>query len=80
MNRIVLQRNSTTVTIVIFLLFFGLFQYMKPGFLYDRDGSLRNFGLGYRNKTIIPMWLLSIVLAIFSYLLVLYYINFPNIY
>lgn len=80
MNRIVLQRNSTTVTIVIFLLFFGFFQYMKPGFLYDHDGSLRQFGLGYRNKTIIPMWLLSIVLAIFSYLLVLYYINLPDIY
>lgn len=80
MNRIILQRNITTVTIVLFLLFFGLFQYMKPGFLYDHDGALRQFGLGYRNKTIIPMWLLSIVLAIFSYLIVLYYINIPNIY
>jgi len=80
MNRIVLQRNITTVTIVLFLIFFGIFQYMKPSFLYDQNGALRQFGIGYRSKTIIPMWLLSIVLAILSYLLVLYYINLPNIY
>jgi hypothetical protein len=80
MNRIVLQRNITTVTIVLFLMFFGFFQYTKPAFLYDQNGALRQFGIGYRSKTIIPMWLLSIVLAILSYLLVLYYINLPNIY
>ena len=44
---------------------------IKPTFLYNDDGSFRQFGLGYRHKTVIPMWIMAIVLAIFSYLFVL---------
>jgi hypothetical protein len=33
---------------------------------------LREFGIGLRKKTIIPVWLLSVFLAIVSYLAVMY--------
>jgi hypothetical protein len=51
----------------------------KPAFLFNMDGSIKQFGYGYRNKTIIPFWLLSYLLGVFSYLGVLYYITYPKI-
>ncbi len=48
----------------------------KPAFLYNTDGSLREFGVGYRNKTILPMWLLSIVLGILIYISLMYYVTY----
>jgi hypothetical protein len=45
---------------------------MKPGFAYNDDGGFRPFGLGYRNKTIVPIWVVAIILAIFSYMIVLF--------
>jgi hypothetical protein len=49
---------------------------MQPGFLYDSDGSFRVFGVGYRHKTVIPIWVVSIVLAILCYLAVSYYLAY----
>jgi hypothetical protein len=71
--------NTTLVAIVIFFLIFGFVQMMKPSFLYNNDGSLREFGVGYKNKTILPLWLFSIVLGILTYVLVLYYLTYPRI-
>ena len=31
---------------------------MKPSFIYEKDGSFRQFGLGYKKKTVIPYGLL----------------------
>ena len=28
---------------------------MKPSFLYQKDGSLRKFGIGYKQKTILTI-------------------------
>jgi hypothetical protein len=70
-----IKENITFVSIVIFVVLFGIIQLIKPAFLYNRDGSPREFGIGYRNKTILPIWLLSVVLGIFSYLMVLYYVS-----
>lgn len=48
---------------------------MKPDFAYMPDGSYRQFGVGYKHKTVVPIWLVAISLAIFSYLFVLWLIN-----
>jgi hypothetical protein len=56
-----IKENITFVSIVIFIVLFGIIQLIKPAFLYNKDGSPREFGIGYRNKTILPIWLLSIV-------------------
>ena len=80
MNRNVIRRNITGFSIIIFMVFFLFIQVTKPPFIYERDGSLRQFGLGYTNKTVLPLWLITIVLAIISYLLVLFYITYPKLY
>jgi len=69
-------KNTTLVTIVLFLAVFIVINMMKPGFLYKNDGSLREFGIGYKNKTILPLWLLAIVLGILMYMMVLYYVAY----
>ena len=76
MLRTFTRNNITLVSIVIFLVVFGLIQMMKPSFLYNNDGSLRDFGVGYKNKTILPLWLFSIILGILTYICVLYYVRY----
>jgi hypothetical protein len=68
--------NTTLVSIIIFLMIFGMIYILQPAFLYNKDGSVREFGVGYKNKTILPLWLFSIVLGILSYVFVLYYLNY----
>ena len=79
MNRNFIRRNITSISILIFVILYTLVIIMKPGFLYNNDGTLRQFGLGFRKKTVIPVWLLSIVLAIVSYFSVLYYVAAPKL-
>lgn len=79
MNNAFIRKHITTFTIILFLLSFCSLNYMQPGFLYNKDGSLRRFGLGHKRKTIIPIWLLSIILGILSYLVVLYYLTLPKL-
>jgi hypothetical protein len=80
MFRQFVRENITMTSIVLFIIIFGLTQVIKPQFLYNSDGSIRVFGIGYRNKTILPIWLLSIVLGILCYLFVMYYIAYPRFF
>ena len=64
--------NKVTIAIILFLLMFSVVHFSKPAFAYMEDGSFRPFGLGYKNKTVVPIWVVSIALAILSYLFVLY--------
>ena len=79
MLRQFIRNNITLVAIIIFFLIYVSIQLVKPNFLFNTDGSIRNFGIGYKNKTIVPLWLFSVILGIFSYLFVLYYIAYPKI-
>jgi hypothetical protein len=73
MLRTFTRNNTTLASIILFLMIFGLMYVLQPAFLFNKDGSVREFGVGYKNKTILPLWLFSIVLGILSYVLVLYY-------
>ena len=48
---------------------------VKPHFLYNEEGGFRPFGVGYKHKTVIPIWLIAIILAMLSYLFVLQFVN-----
>ena len=76
MNKNYIRENITLISIILFIIIFGTIQYSKPLCFYNKDGSIREFGIGYKNKTILPVWLLSIFLGILSYLAVLYYVNY----
>ena len=74
------NNNAVFSSIIIFIILYTLIQYVKPGLFYNIDGSVREFGVGYRNKTIMPVWLLSVILGILSYLVVLYYLAHPQLF
>ena len=80
MYRNIVRDNVTLVAISIFVVIFYVIQAMKPSFLYNTNGSVREFGVGYRNKTILPIWLLSIILGVLCYLCVMYYVVNPKFF
>jgi hypothetical protein len=80
MYKTYIRENITLVAVILFVIIFGTIQMMKPACFYNKDGSIREFGIGYRNKTILPIWLLSLVLGILCYLAVMYYVNANKIF
>lgn len=79
-SRFFIKNNVNSIAITIYLILFGILIFIKPHFLYNIDGSLRQFGVGKSKKTIIPVWLLAIILSILSYFFVLYYLAAPKLY
>lgn len=51
--------------------------------MFDNEqGITRPFGVGYHHSTIMPLWLCSILLAIFSYFIIIYvlHIRYNNVF
>lgn len=65
------RRQKLVASIILFLILFTLFHLWKPGFAYNESGGFRSFGVGYKDKTIFPIWIVAILLAIFSYTVML---------
>jgi hypothetical protein len=77
-NRFV-QTNIPLVSIVLFLILFIIILISKPNIIFDKQGVPREFGIGYKKKTVLPIWLVVIILAIISYFIILYYLNYRKI-
>lgn len=75
MNILIIRKNLPFFAVLLYLILFFAIQQSKPGFLYNSNGSLREFGIGFKRKTVIPIWVLSIVLAIISYVTVMYIVT-----
>jgi len=70
------RSNKLFYSILIFVIVFSIIHKLKPGIMYDQEGAFREFGVGYQNKTVLPIWLIAILMAILSYLAVLAYLMF----
>ena len=75
MNKFFVRDHATTVSVLLFLAVYLVINLWKPRCFFNTDGSLREFGVGYTNRTILPLWLFSIVLGILSYLAIVYYVH-----
>jgi hypothetical protein len=71
-----IYRNKINIAIFVFLLLFVSIHIIKPALFYNEYGGFRPFGVGYSNKTVIPIWAIAIILAILSYLAVITYLAF----
>lgn len=58
----------TSLSILLFVFLYAILNYVKPSLLFEPDGSIREFGIGREKKTIIPVWLMVLILAFLSYL------------
>ena len=79
MNRSFILKNINLTAIMIFLFLYTILVTVKPGLMFTKDGLIRDFGIGYKNKTVTPVWLITIIIAILSYLLVHIFILYPKI-
>ena len=73
MNPRWVRHNKVSVAIILYIILFMLINFIKPAFMYNPDGTIKEFGVGFRKKTIIPIWLISIFMAIIAYFSVMYY-------
>jgi len=80
MYKTYIRENITLVAVILFVIIFGIVQMTKPTCFYKKDGSIREFGIGYKNKTILPIWLFSLLLGILCYLAVLYYVKIQKMF
>ena len=68
-----MNNNVLFIIFIVYICSYSLIVYIKPSFVYDeKTDTFRQFGVGYKNTTILPLWLISIILAIISYFIVLY--------
>ena len=58
--------NSLIRAIVIFIIIFVIVYYVRPGISFNNDNTIKQFGIG-ENQTILPIWFMAIIIAIFSY-------------
>jgi len=71
-----MRKNKVALAILLFIVLYGIFYMTKPAFAYNEDGSMKPFGLGYKNKTVVPSWLISILLGILCYYSVMVYFTY----
>lgn len=69
--------HRTTLAALLFLLFAYLIYWFKPTLLFQEDGSFRDFGTGTQDKTVFPIWLAFMVLAIACYMLLTWILSPP---
>lgn len=69
------------LSIFLFVSLYSIINIIQPNAIYNhQQKSLRPFGVGYKNTTILSLWLVSILLAILSYFIVIYYFNIMNMW
>ena len=66
------------LTIGVFLILLSGIVYTKPSMIYHDNGSVREFGIGTQKKTIVPLWLCVLLMAIMSYIVVYYTLHYKN--
>jgi hypothetical protein len=71
-NQYISRDALSIIAVFIFIILFGIINAFRPTIIYNKDLSFRRFGIGYKNKTVVPIWMMSIVLAILVYVLVTY--------
>ena len=66
------NRNRIYLAILIYIsLFATTCLIVKPPIMFLDSGELRQFGIGFKERTVIPVWLFAFLLGILSYLCIL---------
>lgn len=78
-NQFVSREALSIIAVFIFIILFGIINAFRPSIIYNKDLSFRQFGIGYKNKTVVPIWLMSIILAILVYVGVTYLFEYKAV-
>ncbi len=74
-----LENYELSYVLLMFIIIYFVSLQIKPNFLFTSNGTFREFGVGYAKKTVVPIWLFTIFIAIFSYLCIKTFIIYPKI-
>jgi len=74
LNKSFIRVNKLNISIVLFVCLFSIIHIAKPSLLYTKEGGFRQFGVGYKQKTVVPIWIVAIMLAILCYVGVSWYL------
>jgi len=75
MNRLFMRNHVVSLSIILFMITFCLVRQLAPSLLYDKNGNIRQFGIGYKERTVVPVWLFALIISVLSYVAVRYYID-----
>jgi len=70
------RKNPKLWMIAIYLFLVAGFLYLRPALAFGRDGRIRPFGTGRKDSTVFPVWLWVFVMAVLSYLTVVYTLDY----
>ena len=76
LNKSFVRVNKTAIAVILFVSIMMVVHHVKPSLLYTEDCAFRQFGVGYKQKTVVPIWLVAIFLSVLCYLAVLSYLLF----
>ena len=79
----IINQNIVITSVILFIIVYGIIIYSKPNIIFNKDGSLRQFGLGKSDTTVLPAWLVSLIIAIlssfiFSFVTVKFFLEYIN--
>ena len=72
----IVRKNPKMWMLTIYLFVVSAFLYLRPSVAFDQDGNPRPFGTGNRKATVFPVWWWMFVMAVTSYLSVVYYLGY----
>jgi hypothetical protein len=67
----IVNENPIKSAILIYLILMSILIFVKPQYVFDENGQHKEFGVGYTNKTLLPIWLICFLFAIVSYYFIL---------
>ena len=79
MLRTLARENPVGAALAVFIVAYACVVMAQPAALFASDGTLRDFGVGTKNRTVVPAWLVAIMLAVLAYLCVLWFIAAPTL-
>ena len=63
----IIHQSPLKSAIILYLLIVIIILIIKPKSLFDSKGNSKQFGVGREDKTIFPVWLLFLLIAIICY-------------
>ncbi len=72
----IVSKHPKLWMVVIYLFIVSAFLYLRPAVAFDRDGNPRPFGTGGKHATVFPVWWWMFAMAVASYLIVVYILDY----
>lgn len=66
-----IKHHPVLAAITLYCLLVVLVLHTRPSFVFRNNGTLKEFGFGNKARTMMPFWLLSLVLAILSHFIII---------